>query len=182
MSAPVPANFDAENADNLEDKSSSQLKVASPLPRLLLMESLSLPCSMLGDTNDSIVTAVQHLETYWAILQKVKGSMLRLTKMDNDILEHLKTDFPEFDPAATINEDEMKSKAGKERWRKFMVAYEKKVDDYNFGTMLRTSPNVEYDQDTTIFVPRMQFYAVEIARNRAGLNDWIYEKAQAEKK
>jgi hypothetical protein len=27
----------------------------------------------------------------------------------------------------------------------------------------------------------MQFYAVEIARNKAGLNDWIYEKAQAAK-
>lgn len=51
-----------------------------------------------------------------------------------------------------------------------------------------------------IIVPRMQFYAVEIARyvlelalvillihadylgrNRNGLNDWIYEKAQEEK-
>jgi hypothetical protein len=28
----------------------------------------------------------------------------------------------------------------------------------------------------------MQFYAVEIARNRKGLNDWVYEKAQADKK
>lgn len=27
---------------------------------------------------------------------------------------------------------------------------------------------------------RMQFYAVEIARNRAGLNDWIWEKANPE--
>lgn len=34
---------------------------------------------------------------------------------------------------------------------------------------------------TTPTVPRMQFYAVEIARNRKGLNDWIYEKTQAEK-
>ncbi|KAI1272318.1 DUF757-domain-containing protein [Xylaria sp. FL0933] len=102
--------------------------------------------------------------------------------MDDEILEHLKTDFPEFDPAAPIDENEMKSKAGKERWRKFMMAYEKKIDDYNFGTMLRTRPDVGYEQDTTIFVPRMQFYAIEIARNRAGLNDWIYEKAQAEKK
>ncbi|KAF2965125.1 hypothetical protein GQX73_g8455 [Xylaria multiplex] len=153
MSGPVPANFDAQNADNLEDIE-----------------------------KQFAVKAVQHLETYWAILQKVKGSALRLTRMDDDILEHLKTDFPDFDPAVTINEDEMKSKAGKERWRKFMMAYEKKIDDYNFGTMLRTSPKVEYDQDTTIFVPRMQFYAVEIARNRAGLNDWIYEKAKAEKK
>lgn len=29
-------------------------------------------------------------------------------------------------------------------------------------------------------VPRMQFYAIEIARNRDGLNDWIFEKAQKE--
>lgn len=33
----------------------------------------------------------------------------------------------------------------------------------------------------TMTVPRMQFYAIEIARNRSGLNDWIYERAQAEK-
>jgi len=27
---------------------------------------------------------------------------------------------------------------------------------------------------------RMQFYAIEIARNRAGLNDWIYYKEHPE--
>ncbi|OTA87177.1 hypothetical protein M434DRAFT_399612 [Hypoxylon sp. CO27-5] len=153
MSGPVPKDFDAENADNLEDIE-----------------------------KQFAVKAVQHLETYWAILQKVKGSSLRLTKMDDEIYAHFKSEFPEFDPAAPINEDEMKSKSGKERWRKFMMAYEKKIDDYNFGTMLRISPNVEYEQDTTIFVPRMQFYAIEIARNKAGLNDWIYEKAHANDK
>ncbi|KXJ86926.1 putative polysaccharide biosynthesis protein, partial [Microdochium bolleyi] len=139
--------FDAENADNNED----------------IEKQFS-------------VKAVQHLETYWAILEKVPGSKLRLTKIDDEILEHLKRDFPEFDPAATIDEDELKSKSGKERWRKFMMAYEKRVDDYNFGTIVRTAANVEYEEHTTIFVPRMQFYALEIARNRAGLNDWIHEK------
>ncbi|KAM3442696.1 hypothetical protein MY4824_000837 [Beauveria thailandica] len=148
----IPAGFNAEDAGNIED-----------------MEK------------QFAVKAVQHLQTYWAILERVRGSTLRLTKIDDDIYEHLKTDFPEFDPAAVINEDEMKSKTGKERWRKFLMAYEKKVDDYNFGTMLRNSPKVEYEEETTLFVPRMQFYAVEIARNKAGLNDWIYEKAQAEK-
>jgi hypothetical protein len=95
--------------------------------------------------------AVQHMTTYWAILEKVRGSSLRLTKMDDDIYEHLKKDFPEFDPAATIDEDEMKSKIGKERWRKFMMAYEKKIDDYNFGTIMRLNPKMENEQDTTIF-------------------------------
>ncbi|KAG7040258.1 duf757 domain-containing protein [Colletotrichum scovillei] len=152
MSAQVPTNFNAQEADNLEDIE-----------------------------KQFAVKVVQHMETYWKILEKVKGSTLRLTKIDDEIYEHLKTDFPEFDPAATINEDEMKSKSGKERWRKFMMAYEKKIDDYNFGTMVRASPKFEYGQNEVIFAPRMQFYAIEIARNRNGLNDWIYEKAQAAK-
>ena len=95
--------------------------------------------------------AVQHMSTYWAILEKMKGSTLRLTRMDDEIYEHFKRDFPEFDPRETINEDRMKSKEGKERWRKFMMAYEKKVDDYNFGTMLRSNPKFEYGEKETIF-------------------------------
>jgi len=91
------------------------------------------------------------MTTYWSILERVKGSSLRLTKLDDDIMEHLEKDFPDFDPAATIDEDIMKSKEGKERWRNFMMAYDKKVDDYNFGTMLRLNPKMEYGREETIF-------------------------------
>lgn len=91
------------------------------------------------------------MQTYWSILEKVKGSTLRLTKMDDEIYSHLKEVFPEFDPAAIVDEDEMKSKDGKERWRNFMMAYEKKVDDYNFGTMVRNNAKAEYEENTTIF-------------------------------
>ncbi|KAI4731383.1 DUF757-domain-containing protein [Aureobasidium sp. EXF-10728] len=119
------------------------------------------------------VKAVQHMTTYWSILEKVPGSKLRLTKIDDEIYEHFKKEFPDYDPKATINEDEMKSKAGKERWRNFINQYEKKVDDYNFGTLLRSNPAFEYGQDETIFgtiyhlppsivAVRMQFYALEI--------------------
>lgn len=81
----------------------------------------------------------------------MKGSKLRLTKIDDDIYEHLKKDFPDFDPTETIDEDKMKSKEGKERWRNFMMAYEKTVEDYNFGTMLRSNPKSEYGEKETIF-------------------------------
>lgn len=127
------------------------------------------------------VKAVHHMTVYWGILEKLPGSKLRLTRMDDDILEHFKKEFPEFDPAETIDEDKMKSKEGKEKWRNFVNQYEKKVEDYNFGTMLRKSPKTEYDEKDTIFAVRMQFYAIEIARNRAGLNDWVYQQAQSEK-
>jgi len=105
--------------------------------------------------------------------------------MDDQILEHFQKDFPEFDPAETLDEDRMKSKEGKERWRKFVTVYEKgenKIEDFNFGTMLRKSPKTEYGEEETIFAVRMQFYAIEIARNRAGLNDWIYEHAHPDEK
>ncbi len=121
------------------------------------------------------------MSTYWSILEKIPGSKLRLTKMDDDILAHFNREFPDFDLKATINEDEMKSKAGKERWRNFINEYEKKIEDFNFGTMLRANPAWEYGEKETIFAVRMQFYAIEIARNRAGLNDWVYEKAQKAK-
>ncbi|KAF2751991.1 DUF757-domain-containing protein [Sporormia fimetaria CBS 119925] len=125
------------------------------------------------------VKVVQHMETYFNILEKVRGSQLRLTKLDDEIYKHFKEAFPEFDASKPINEDDMKSKEGKEKWRNFINQYEKKVDDYNFGTMLRADPKTEYSQEGTIFVVRMQFYAIEIARNKEGLNDWVYEKANS---
>lgn len=91
------------------------------------------------------------MSTYWAILEKMPGSKLRLTKIDDEILEHLQREFPELDVAETLNEEEMKSKEGKERWRNFMMKYEKTVDDYNFGTMLRSNPKFEYGEKETIF-------------------------------
>ena len=91
------------------------------------------------------------METYWNILEKVPGSKLRLTKMDDDIYENFQKAFPDFDAKATINEDEMKSKAGKEQWRNFVNLYEKTIEDYNFGAMLRANPAWEYGQNETIF-------------------------------
>lgn len=130
------------------------------------------------------VKAVQHMTVYWNILEKMPGSKLRLTRMDDEILEHLHKEFPDFDPMDTVDENKMKSAAGKEKWRGFVNTYEKgdkKIEDYNFGTMLRRNAKFEYGEKETMLVLRMQFYAIEIARNRAGLNDWIYEKAQASK-
>lgn len=91
------------------------------------------------------------MTTYWALLENIRGSKLRLTKMDDEIYEHFKQEFPDFDPKETIDGDKMKSKEGKEKWRNFMMAYEKKIDDYNFGTMLRSNPKFEYGEKETIF-------------------------------
>lgn len=77
-----------------------------------------------------------------------------MNRYDDEIFEDLINTFPEFkDPktASFVNEDEMKSAKGKAAWRPFLMRYEKKVDDYNFGTLLRIKNTDEYEQETTIF-------------------------------
>lgn len=124
------------------------------------------------------VKAVMQAETYWGLLEKIPGSKLKLTKQDDFILETLLEDFPEFkEPGnvAVIDEASMKSPSGKAKWRTFCEKF-KEMEDYNFGTLLRTKASDEYSRDGTIFAVRIQFYAIEIARNKYGLNDWAAAK------
>ncbi|KAI0316884.1 polysaccharide biosynthesis-domain-containing protein [Amylostereum chailletii] len=131
------------------------------------------------------VKAVEHAQTYWNLLEKIPPRQLKLTRLDDEIFESALKDFPELtenDHAKLIKIDEewMKSKEGKERWRNYMTAYEKRVKDYNFGSLIRTDCTKEYSETNTIFVMRIQFYVYEIARNRLGLNDKAHELAKEE--
>ncbi|KAK5162966.1 uncharacterized protein LTR77_011020 [Saxophila tyrrhenica] len=97
------------------------------------------------------VKVVEHMTTYWSILEKLPGSKLRLTRYDDEIHAHFQTEFPDFDVSGTIDEEQMKSKEGKEKWRGFIEKYDKKVEDYNFGTMVRANPAWEYGEKESIF-------------------------------
>lgn len=44
------------------------------------------------------------------------------------------------------------------------------------GTLLRVDAAGDYNQENTTLVPRIQFFAIEIARNREGHNTVIKEK------
>jgi len=129
------------------------------------------------------VKAVEHAQTYWNLLGKVPPRELKLTKYDDEIFEHTVKAFPElaeppYEKVAKLDEEWMKSSESKKRWREFIEQYEKKVQDYNFGSLIRTDTRGEYGETNTIFVTRIQFYAIEIARNRLGLNDRAHEIAK----
>ncbi|NXB77552.1 PBDC1 protein, partial [Donacobius atricapilla] len=67
-----------------------------------------------------------------------------------------------------------------QKWRPFCLRFEGLVEDFNFGTLLRLDSRREYSEENTIFATRIQFLAVEIARNREGCNDRVYGSAQQE--
>ncbi|ORY23987.1 putative polysaccharide biosynthesis protein [Naematelia encephala] len=130
------------------------------------------------------VKTVEHLEAYEKLITGIPPHKLKLTPLDDELHSHLLEIFPEFkfeDALRNLDEDDMKSARGKERWRSFIMPYEKKLKDYNFGTLVRRDAERGYTEDNAILVTRVQFFGIEIARNRAGLNNKVYEDAQAKK-
>ncbi|KIJ64730.1 hypothetical protein HYDPIDRAFT_181592 [Hydnomerulius pinastri MD-312] len=102
------------------------------------------------------VKAVEHAQTYWNLLEKVPPRDLKLSKLDDEIFEHTISTFPEFnaeghEKLVKLDEEWLKSEDGKKKWRDFINAYEKKVKDFNFGSLIRTDARQEYSETNTIF-------------------------------
>ncbi|TPX41679.1 hypothetical protein SeMB42_g05468 [Synchytrium endobioticum] len=116
------------------------------------------------------VKAMHQAETYFKLLTAVDPLKLKLTRVDDELYADFRSNFPDLDMHKLNVDSDFKSEKAKAKWRDFIIKYEKKVNDYNFGTLLRINADEEYTEENTFFVTRLQFYAVEIARNREGFN------------
>lgn len=94
-----------------------------------------------------------------------------MTPYDNEIYTAFRQDFPHLN-VAHIDENEIKSADGKTKWRAFIEKFNK-LPDFSYGTLLRADANKEFGPDNSMFILRIQFWAIEIARNREGYNDNI---------
>ncbi|KAI9249550.1 putative polysaccharide biosynthesis protein [Sporodiniella umbellata] len=121
------------------------------------------------------VKAMHHAETYFNLISAMDGSQLRLTNIDDEIFQDFQETFPEVD-VTHLDEEQFKSAAGKEKWRNFVNKYEKRVNEFNFGSLIRIDCREDYTEQNTMFGVRMQFYAIEIARNKKGLNTPLSKK------
>lgn len=99
---------------------------------------------------------------------------LKLTPFDDEIYTTFRHDFPNM-RIDVLDENEIKSVDGKNKWRIFIEKFNR-IDDYSYGTLIRSNSNLEFSQDNSMFVVRIQFLAIEIARNREGFNDCIRNK------
>ncbi|CAG8634155.1 8651_t:CDS:2 [Paraglomus brasilianum] len=121
-----------------------------------------------------VVKATHHAETYFNIINSIDAKTFNLTKIDDEIYDDFMKTFPEVN-LSDVDEDQLKSPEGKVKWREWIMKYENRVNDYNFGTLLRKNVKGDYTEDNTIFVTRMQFLAIEIARNKQGLNSHFFQ-------
>jgi len=151
----VPRGFDAANAPNSED----------------IEKQFAVKC-------------MEHAETYWNLITGIQPAKLKLTKHDDALASTFLEAFPEYkesEKLAVIRDDDIKSVAMKNRWRTFFKEWEKTLEDYNFGTLLRSDCRQDYSESNSIFVLRIQFLIFEILRNRTGLNDHVYKQATSSK-
>ncbi|KAL1934333.1 hypothetical protein VTP01DRAFT_6515 [Rhizomucor pusillus] len=115
---------------------------------------------------------MHHAETYFKLISSIDASKLRLTSIDDEIYKDFEESFPEID-VKHLEDKHFKSPEAKEKWRKWINKYEKRVNEFNFGTLIRIDCREDYTEQNTMFGVRMQFYAVEIARNKKGYNDAV---------
>lgn len=122
-----------------------------------------------------LLKAVDHMKIHFNLIRSIDPTILKLTPKDDEIYKEFRKQFPDL-PIAQVSEESIKSPSAKEEWRKFCNEFEKKVEDFNYATLLRLDSGDDYNEKNTIVVPRIQFLAIEIARNREGFNSCIREK------
>lgn len=121
------------------------------------------------------VKAMTHAEAYFKLISSYQGSKLKLTKFDDEIYEDFRKEWPSMDVSKLNELEDFKTEKSKAQWRDWIKKYEEKVKDFNFGTILRVDSSEDYGPENAFFVTRTQFYAIEIARNKEGLNDVVYK-------
>ncbi|XP_062995338.1 protein PBDC1 [Elgaria multicarinata webbii] len=142
---------------------------------------LSLPAEAFGnDPNVEMVWAVkayQHAQVYFNLISSVDPKFLKLTKADDQIYSDFRKRFSDL-KIDVLDSEDMKSGPAKEKWRPFCLQFDGVVEDFNYGTLLRLDCSRGYTEENTVFATRIQFFAIEIARNREGYNSVVYDSAK----
>jgi hypothetical protein len=72
--------------------------------------------------------------------------------MDDEIFEDFQRSFPDISLDHLRELEDFKSEQAKQRWRPWLMKYEKKVDKFNFGTLLRIhASDPELREDNAMF-------------------------------
>ncbi|KAI8918726.1 putative polysaccharide biosynthesis protein [Entophlyctis helioformis] len=122
------------------------------------------------------VKSFHHAETYFKLVNAVPPRQLKLTSIDEEIHAAFRFEFPDLNVGELREMEDFKTEAAKAKWRNFINQYQNKVEDFNFGTLLRNRCGEDYGPNNAFFVTRFQFYCIEIARNREGYNDVLHQK------
>ncbi|KAL9951540.1 hypothetical protein ACROYT_G044216 [Oculina patagonica] len=119
-------------------------------------------------------------ETYLKLISAIDASRLHLTKYDDDIYRQFKRYFKML-KVDVIKPEDFKSEEANLSDTSTLTTrpprYTAALCSTNRSEENEIDCSKGYDEENTILVTRIQFYAVEIARNRRRLNKHFLEKS-----
>ncbi|CAG0897193.1 unnamed protein product [Darwinula stevensoni] len=116
-----------------------------------------------------LMRAIDHSVVHFNLLCSVDPAHLNLSSQDDVIYYKFREKFPNL-RVDCVSDDILKNEVAKGEWRQFCEGFKGIIEDYNFATLLRLDSSGEYTEENTTLVPRIQFLAIEVARNREGCN------------
>ena len=114
---------------------------------------------------------------HFNLITSKKPSTLSLTKKDAEIYEKFRKDFPELKVSVLIEDDLKGSKENQQKWLDFAKFCKEDLEmkDTEDMSLVRLNYSGLYSEDNVVFCVKAQYLAVEIARNKEGLNDELFE-------
>lgn len=113
---------------------------------------------------------VKEAEVHFRMVTAIPPSKMKLTQQDPEIYEQFRKLFPTFN-VERINEKNLKNH---ESWKQLSSYFEGKVKDVERSCLLRKDATREFGNQNMTLVTRIQFLAIEIARNKEEVNDTIF--------
>lgn len=166
--------------DKKMDEITSQLQSLGAGGAALAGDVLQSDPSKLGNTSQIeyawAIKTHRHAEVYMKIIKTVDPAKIKLTNFDDIIYRQYKRLFKDV-RIDVLQDDDFKTKDAKNKWRPFCEKFKGKIEDYNFGTLIRRDCSEEYSEENCFVVPRIQFIAIELARNKMGLNKFHISKS-----
>lgn len=145
------------------------------------MDSLEVENSGEIEMN-GIMHAVEYMSDHWNMLVSSNDADALVLTADRAEDDRLYREFRAAFGAMDVLRTEsrmLKDPRTQETWRAFMMAQDGRMEEFNMISLLRIDATLGYDDENTLLVPRVQFLAIEIARNREGVNDCAKLKEHA---
>ncbi|VDN56481.1 unnamed protein product [Dracunculus medinensis] len=126
--------------------------------------------------------AVERAHIHMNLILNSDTTNLTLHKLQDSLYNEFRRLFPEMNvETVSVSEVELKG-TNKEIWRNYCEFFKETVDEYNLGTILRIRADGAYSEENSIIVPKAIFLAIEIARNKEGINGKLKQKIIEENK
>lgn len=102
-------------------------------------------------------------------------------QFESDLYTMFRRFLPDLQVRVLDPDDPFRHFEDKDRWIPLLNRWQQRLPDSTILTMLRIDSHYGYSPENTYLVPKIKFYAIEVARNREGANDRFVKRERARK-